>query len=378
MPENKKQEFSGSSKLAKLINLCLEKNIPFVSFRLPDEKNIQTMIQLSGKFSLFETVKEASGKSGFIYAPFHRKTNLPVVLFEPELIIENDNFTESQRKEIAGKPIMYPDQSFKPPFESGKEEYLEQADSFIQSFNKVFTKAVLSRVHVENKPESFDPGQFFIHAQEKYPSAFCHLINIPGAGTWAGATPEIFLKIDKETVQTMSLAGTQLKNATAKEVQWKIKEMEEQRFVSNYIIEIFKRFGIHDFQIDGPQTIQAGNALHLSTKFCFSKSYIQDQLADFIENFHPTPAVCGLPKTKALELIFRTEKHNREYYSGFCGPLNMEERTDLFVNLRCMKILKQQLALFVGGGLTAKSVPEKEWEETQLKTETLLNLILKH
>lgn len=376
MPVNKKQDLSGNLSLSKLINLCLEKNIPFVSFRLPEEKNIKTIIQLSGKFSLFESLKEVIGKSGFIYAPFHRKTNFPVVLFEPELIVDNDNFTELLYKEISAKPIMYPKQTYKSPFESGKEEYLEQADTFMQSFNKVFNKAVLSRVHLENIPENFDLGQFYISTQEKYPAAFCHLINIPGAGTWAGATPEIFLEIDHDMVQTMSLAGTQLKNTTAKEVQWKIKEMEEQRFVSNYIIEIFKRFGIHDFQIDGPQTIQAGNALHLSTKFCFSKSYIQEQLADFIEDFHPTPAVCGLPKAKALELILKTEKHNREYYSGFCGPLNMDEKTNLFVNLRCMKILKEQLALFVGGGLTAKSVPEKEWDETQLKTQTLLNIIL--
>jgi isochorismate synthase len=127
--------------------------------------------------------------------------------------------------------------------------------------------------------------------------------------------------------------------------------------------------------MEGPQTIQAGNAIHLSTKFSFDESSIQNRLADFIERLHPTPAVCGLTKEKALELILKTEKHNREYYSGFCGPINMKEKTDLFVNLRCMKILKDKLVLFIGGGLTAKSEIEKEWEETKLKSRTLLSLI---
>ena len=52
----------------------------------------------------------------------------------------------------------------------------------------------------------------------------------------------------------------------------------------------------------------------------------------------------------------------------------MNSRTDLFVNLRCMKVLKNKVALFVGGGLTNKSTPEKEWEETILKAQTLMKL----
>lgn len=362
-------------RLIKLINLLLAKNIPFVTYHLPNEESVMTLVQLSGRFNLFESVKEVTEISGFVYAPFHRKTNFPVIFFEPELIIENDNIEDSLINEISEKAPLYPDYSFDLPYESTKRQYQKQADTFIHSFNKNFTKAVLSRVQIENKPKSFDCGKFFIQLQEKYPNAFCHLINIPGKGTWSGASPETLLKFENNRVQTVSLAGTQAKTGGGKEILWKVKDMEEQRFVSNYIVEVLKRFEINDFQIEGPQTIQAGNAIHLSTKFCFDQSFIQDRLADFIEDLHPTPAVCGLPKEKALDLILKTEKHNREYYSGFCGPVNMDSKTHLFVNLRCMKILKEKLVLYVGGGLTAKSEIEKEWEETKLKSGTLLSLI---
>jgi isochorismate synthase len=375
MAGKEKSKLKMDLKLVKLINLCLEKNIPFVSFRLPDEDSIKTWIQLSGKFNLFESLREVGNKSGFVYAPFHRRTNFPVIFFEPELIIENDNFEDSLIEEISLKIPLYPDYNFELPYETSKKEYQKQAGAFIHLFDKNFTKAVLSRVRIVKKPGYFDTGKFFIHLQEKYQNAFCHLINIPGTGTWAGASPETLLKIEKQKVQTVSLAGTQQKIVGKKEILWKVKEMEEQRYVSNYIIDVLKQFNIKDFQIEGPQTIQAGKAIHLSTKFCFDESYIQNRLADFIEYLHPTPAVCGLPREKALDLILLTEKHNREYYSGFCGLINMEEKIDLFVNLRCMKILKESFALFVGGGLTGKSVPEKEWEETELKAETLLSLI---
>ena len=114
--------------------------------------------------------------------------------------------------------------------------------------------------------------------------------------------------------------------------------------------------------------------IHLNTEFEFDADLLKNNLAEFIETLHPTPAVCGYPKEKALDLIFQTEQHNREYYAGFCGPVNFKDRTDLFVNLRCMKILPEHLGLFVGGGFTTHSQPAKEWEETTLKSQTIKKL----
>jgi isochorismate synthase len=89
-----------------------------------------------------------------------------------------------------------------------------------------------------------------------------------------------------------------------------------------------------------------------------------------IFDLHPTPAVCGIPKEKSLELILQTEKHNREFYAGFIGPLD-NDNAQLFVNLRCMKLTSKWATYFAGGGLTAQSEAEAEWEETCLKLKTL-------
>lgn len=364
-----------SLKLIQLINLCLEKNIPFVTFRLPNDNSIQTWIQLSGKFNFFENINKVANKSGFVYAPFHRKTNLPIVFFEPELIFENENFEESLIEKIFNKSPLYPEYSYESPVEINKKEYLKQAEDVIYSFDKDFSKAVLSRIHIENKSEHFDAGKFFMNLQQNYPNAFCHIINIPGAGTWTGATPETLLRINKNIAQTISLAGTQAFREKDQIVSWQEKELEEQQIVTDYIESVLNNFEIEDYKKEKVQNHRAGNAIHLATKFSFDYSFIEKQLGEFISELHPTPAVCGFPKEKAIELIFQTEKHNREYYAGFCGSININEKTDLFVNLRCMEILKDKLALFVGGGLTAHSIPDKEWEETILKSQTLLKIV---
>lgn len=360
-------------KLSQLINLCHQKNIPFVSFRLPGESAIKTWVQLSGKFNFVETFDEVADHTGFVYAPFHRRTNFPVVFFELELVFENDGFEDSLIDQISEMDPLYPDYNPEFPLEISNSEYLEQANTFIHSFDKDFRKAVLSRVHFEEKPKHFNPGEFFIKLQSTYPNAFCHIINIPGAGCWTGASPETLLKIDATSAQTISLAGTQ--PFKPKDIAWEGKELEEQRIVTDYIESVLKSFEIGDYKKEKAQNLQAGNAIHLATKFSFNRNCIDKQLGKFISEIHPTPAVCGLPKEKALDLIFKTEKHKREYYSGFCGPINMKGKTNLFVNLRCMKILPDKLALFIGGGLTAKSDPKLEWEETVLKANTLLSIL---
>ena len=73
--------------------------------------------------------------------------------------------------------------------------------------------------------------------------------------------------------------------------------------------------------------------------------------------------------------IENAEKHSREFYTGFLGPVGIEDLIQLFVNLRCMKVGSKGLILFIGGGITHDSVAEEEWEETEIKADTLLSVL---
>jgi isochorismate synthase len=114
---------------------------------------------------------------------------------------------------------------------------------------------------------------------------------------------------------------------------------------------------------------------HLSTIFRFSAKKLASNLGDFIAALHPTPAVCGYPKTKAARFILKKEKHDRRYYTGYLGPWRLNGEVGLYVNLRCMEIDPQQYTLYSGVGITARSVPENEWKETNNKAGTLLSAI---
>ena len=94
-----------------------------------------------------------------------------------------------------------------------------------------------------------------------------------------------------------------------------------------------------------------------------------------LAELHPTPAVCGMPKNTAQELILREEHLQRAYYSGFSGPLNVHNTTHFFVSLRCMQLFQRRCTLYAGGGLLPASDEQSEWNETALKLNTMLNVL---
>ena len=158
-------------------------------------------------------------------------------------------------------------------------------------------------------------------------------------------------------------------------VIWATKEIEEQQFVTDYIVAKVKD-KVTQLIISDAKTVKAGNLAHL-------KSFISGELTpdfqanDLIKALHPTPAVCGLPKEKAIDFILKNEGYSRKYYAGFLGEYNKDNQTDLFVNLRCLEVENDVVNIYVGCGITKDSNPEKEFIETENKSMTMRNVLVK-
>jgi isochorismate synthase len=243
-----------------------------------------------------------------------------------------------------------------------------------------FQKVVLSRQKKVPLPKDFDQMQTYLRLCRHYPLAFVSLVSVPGHGTWMGASPEILVSVDRLRIfRTMALAGTQpyLPDVAPSQVAWTQKEIEEQALVSRYIINCFKQIRLREFEEDGPKTVVAGNLMHLRTDF-----QVDTQATGFpqlgtvmLGLLHPTSAVCGMPKEAALHFIRENEGYDRAFYSGYLGPVNLEGESHLYVNLRCSQWLENGALLYAGAGITANSVAEKEWRETELKCQTMYQVL---
>ena len=246
-------------------------------------------------------------------------------------------------------------------------------------------KVVLSRPKYIELPDGFNAALAFDALCQAYPTAFVSLVYLPHLNQmWLGATPETLVSQDENGIfKTVSLAGTQAaldangQPIALKNAQWTQKEIEEQALVSRYVIGCFKKIRVREYHEEGPKTVVAGNVMHLRTDYCVDTNEINfPQLGTvMLELLHPTSAVCGMPKAAALGFIADNEVYNREFYSGFLGPVNVENATNLFVNLRCMKIEANVGTLYAGAGITEDSNPAREYNETELKTQTLLRIL---
>jgi len=367
-----------NDNIKNLILLFLANNIAFVCYRKPNEQDILINIFSENDISEMNDYNEINKFSGFIFHPFEIKKEQPALLLSPSLSFTINTIPlniESKIKQYSFKTQKSNSNRFITSATS-KDNYFTQIISMLSALrNKELKKVILSRPIIKEDISAEKIGLLFNNLEKKYSSAFVYFFHIPNKNSWIGATPELFFKKESGFCKTTALAATQV-NTNQNEIIWGSKEKEEQAIVSNYIEDLLVSNRIDNYKKTGPKTISAGNLFHLQTEFSFASSSIKN-IGQFLQQLHPTPAVCGLPKHDAISLINKTESYQREYYGGFLGEIN-NNKTHLFVNLRCMQFIGNKAVLYVGGGITSDSIPEKEWEETCSKAQTLLSVMEKN
>lgn len=348
-----------------LVKKALANGFPFIVYRKPNETSRFGWFQRENHLN---TVNELT-KSCFVFAPF---SNEKKVVFYPEEceIVKNDtkfdiDFSES---EVSLENL-----------NDDKVFHLQLVSKGIESIKKgVIEKVVLSR----KEEVSIDENSYEIYFKrflKKYPTAFVYWFYHPKVGMWMGATPEQLLKIENDIVQTVALAGTMLNLDTDfNSVVWGEKEINEQQIVTHFIVDALQDFSENLKQTE-PYTFKAGSLIHIKTDIQ-AKIINKENSYKIVQALHPTPALCGFPKETAKNFIVANEGYNREFYGGYLGEwkfnnLDYSNKSDLFVNLRCMKIEKSKAYLFLGGGINKDSNPESEYLETVNKSKTVKSIL---
>lgn len=305
-----------------------------------------------------DDIIEFNNQSGFVFIPFHlgKKVVIP---------FEGNEFLQGNLQNMEKKP----NGNFTP--ENNQKEVFENLVSKGVSVikNGELKKVVLSRKIILKQQISI--VETFQNLILTYPTAFRYMFFHPKIGLWMGATPEQLVKINQNKFETVALAGTQL---YSKNIIWANKEIEEQQFVTDFIVTKVKN-KVNQFMITDAKTVKAGNLVHLKS-FISGELTSAFQASDLIKALHPTPAVCGLPKENAIDFILKNEDYNRKYYTGFLGEYNKNKQTDLFVNLRCLEVENDVVYIYIGCGITKDSNPENEFVETENKSMTMRNVLV--
>lgn len=389
--------FTEIETITLLLQYAVENQFSIAVWRLPNDP-IRHLI-LSRKHGILKhdvTIEELS--SGFIFSPFDKEKD---TIFLPAdykfsfnesslLPAENPHEQLSQTwllEQFRKADVVAPKRNLYHLTPSSTADvalpYINLVKLSVAEIEKgQLEKVVPSRKKIIDLPLNFDVIDSFQQMCDTYPHAMISLISTPVTGTWLGATPETLVSVQNKSIfKTVALAGTKQyhEGTNLKQVAWTQKEIEEQALVERYIISCFKKIRVREYDEHGPKTVVAGNLMHLKSDFTVDMKAINfPQLGSvMLQLLHPTSAVCGMPLEPALEFLKLNEGYDREYYGGFLGPVNVRNNIDIFVNIRCMKLLQKQAIAYAGAGVTVDSDPDQELEETEMKFNTLLSVIQK-
>lgn len=336
-------------------NALRVKQLPFVLFRLPYTDTIVLYQQQDHKHHQTKTLKE----NGFVFAPFEATSTYTYI---PSEVRQKFTIPKSEHSLTKTEyPITNADKTY----------YLGLIEAAKQAIDqKNVSKVVVSRIH--DQPFTGEIATSFLRLVHSYPNAMVYFWSHPKTGEWMGASPETLLSINEGVLKTMALAGTlpYIQSATP---NWTSKEIDEQQMVTDFIQSqletVFPKDGI---TTSSTYNKRAGNLVHLCSDF--EVAVASTTPIEIVRLLHPTPAVAGVPVKESIAFLNTHETHNRSYYAGFFGPIQ-DSSINLFVNLRCAQLAKDTLLLYAGGGITAESDAEAEWQESIRKTETLLKVL---
>ncbi len=383
-----------SDSLSHIAGLALQHGYAVAAWQLPGQSVRKLLIcQKPVPFAPGEPLENLS--TGFVVHPFDRtrsgsflKADL-LFTFQHNQLLASHTPTENlshlwlNRYRQPASPVSFYEVTgqIHQNIDAQKSFYqlIDQAIEAIQRGD--FEKVVPSRYKIVTLTKPVHPVELFEKMCRLFPQAFVSLISLPEFGTWIGASPEVLVSVHNRSVfRTVALAGTKPYHAgmQIKDVAWTQKEIEEQALVSRYIVNCFKKIRLREFEEHGPKTVEAGKLFHLKTEFTVDlKTANFPELGSVMLNLlHPTSAVCGMPLEPALRFLQQHERYDRSLYTGFIGPVNVDENTDIYVNLRCVQWSERQLTGYAGCGVTADSQPDSEWKESEIKINSLLNEII--
>lgn len=357
-------------------DLLIDKNISFALYRLPGEQDIRLVLQTSNQSETFLNLSDLNDRKGFVITPFQISKATPIILIQPEIVLAGEEsvfdylYKSSITNQTNKQSAVFFEQLEATTFDHYQEGYAKFHEALV---DETLKKLVLSRTFEVIREKNFSAGLSFERACEKYPDNFIFLCNSAETGTWLGCSPEILVSGQNGNWKTDALAGTKKVSEVDNNVIWDSKNRLEQQIVIEYMHQQLLKANIESTYSE-PKTIRSGNLAHLKSEFTF---HIDDssKIGNLLNLLHPSPAVCGFPKKEAFDFIIENEGYDRKYYSGFLGYLDVDNKTDLFVNLRCMQIFKDNLRLFAGGGILPSSELISEWKETEYKLQTILSII---
>jgi isochorismate synthase len=242
-------------------------------------------------------------------------------------------------------------------------------------------KVVLARTVEVDARRMLDPRALAHRLRAVDPDAYTFAAPT-NDGVIVGASPELLVSRRGREVRSNPLAGSAPRSgdpeedrANADALASSTKDREEHVIVVEAVAETLAPLCEELTWDPEPVLHETPNVWHLSTMF---RGVLRDpapSALDLVVELHPTPAVAGTPRDRALAVIEGLEPFDRDRYAGPVGWVDANGDGEWAVALRCAELRGTRAILYAGAGIVADSIPERELAETEPKFRAFLDAL---
>ncbi len=195
-----------------------------------------------------------------------------------------------------------------------------------------------------------------------------------------GASPEILVRLEGDTVTVRPIAGTRRRGVSFEEDQELAAELladEKERAEHVQLLDL-GRNDIGRVARVGTIKLTENMIVERYSHVMHIVSNVEAKLRpglnalDVLKATFPAGTVSGAAKVRAMEIIDELEPVKRGIYAGAVGYLGFNGDMDLAIAIRTAIVKDGQLHVQAGAGIVADSDPASEWQETQNKARAVL------
>ena len=230
-----------------------------------------------------------------------------------------------------------------------------------------------------SKPYSASPLALYRALRSLNPSPYMFYYHL-GDFHVVGASPEILVRLEKDTVTVRPIAGTRPRGRDTEEDRTLAAELlaDPKERAEHIMLMDLGRNDVGRVAQTGSVKVTENMQIEYYSHVMHIVSNVEGKLKpglnaiDVLRATFPAGTVSGAPKVRAMEIIDELEISKRGIYAGAVGYLGFDGDMDLAIAIRTGVIKDGVLHVQAGAGIVADSIPQNEWIETQNKAKALL------
>ena len=244
-------------------------------------------------------------------------------------------------------------------------------------------KVVLADVMDVVAEVPFDGVRSLQTLRQNHPDCTVFSVGNGRGQSFIGASPERLLSIRENQITTDALAGSAPRGLTpdidiqlAQTLLNSEKERYEHRVVVEFLLNQLRSLGLTSQCATEPQLMRLFHIQHLYTPISATLKPHRVSPLEVLSRLHPTPAVAGVPRQQACDLIRQQETFDRGLYAAPIGWIDTAGNSEFIVGIRSALIDGCNARLYAGAGIVSGSQPDRELAEIKLKLRSLLNALV--